>query len=756
MNKLLGLILFIALCVINSINAKTIDQKYAETVGKNFFNQKLSVTTMTLVHMEKSNDNLPTYFVFNINGNKGFVIVSGDDNTKPIIGYSDVRGIDWSNLSPNFIYWMNEYKSQIEFVRTNNLKTNSEIKKEWKAYKNNQTINAKTQSSVSPLISTTWDQGQYYNAQCPGNSLTGCTATAMAQIMKYWDYPSQGTGSHSYYLPTYGTLSANFGATTYNWASMPNNVTSSNSAVATLMYHCGVAVEMSYSPTASAAWVLTNDVYGYHPNSAENAYVTYFNYNSGTLQGVQKMNYTSSTWINLLKNELDNSRPIQYVGWNATAGHTWVCDGYNNSDLFHMNWGWSGSSDGYFDLNPFNPFAILFGNDQQALIGIQPNSTSGCQCPISTNQFPANILTPNSSWQNVASQWAGEFSKYSVQNGETYTWTYCQSTAGQGYDLSPYDNRLNLYNDNGTYITCVTDICGLDAEITWTATFTGNVRVQTNEYVNSGSPCNTNSINSDLYYRKINGGGSMPSLTFNNYQILDGTGGGSGNSNGLAEAGEEIDMSVELQNFLGNATAHNVHADLSTTDSDITITDDSEDYPDISIGLSEWTNSDYDFDISSSCPEKDVTFSLSITSDESSWTANFVVHIYGGTIQPPNLISPNDGQTMSTGFINCDWSDVGSATLYQIEVAYDYGFTNIVYDVYNNLSQYGWNFSNPNETYYWRARAQANSIWSNWSSVWSFNTNVTTTQPPNLISPNDGQTMVPGFINCDWSDVGGA
>jgi hypothetical protein len=221
----------------------------------------------------------------------------------------------------------------------------------------------------------------------------------MAQIMKYWNYPANGTGFNSYNHPTYNTLSANFANTTYQWSSMPNIVSSPNNAVATLMYHCGVAVEMLYGVAAtggSSSYVIN----AYSPSvdqTCENAFKTYFGYNASTLQGVQRVNYTDSNWINLLKNELNLSRPVQYAGIGGGGGHTWVCDGYDNNNFFHMNWGWGGNSDAYFLLDTLNPGTLGTGggsggftSDQQALIGIQPPSSA-----ISYNITLNNNVTPS-------------------------------------------------------------------------------------------------------------------------------------------------------------------------------------------------------------------------------------------------------------------------------------------------------------------------------------------------------------------------
>lgn len=378
--------------------AKPVSESTAKQVGANFLSTKTSLPTnvseLTLVYtMTNHTQTIPYFYVFNIE-NKGFIIVSGDDTVLPVLGYSDDGIFVTENIALQVAKWLENYKEQIRYIVENNIPATTEIQAEWEELQKDRTL-LKTQQSaystfstqaVSPLVQTKWNQAPYVNAQCPYDNsyneltVTGCVATAMAQIMKYWNYPAQGSGFHSYNHPTYGTLSANFGATTYNWNAMPNYVNSANSAVATLMYHCGVGVEMNYGVSAtggSGSYVIID----YSPTpqqTAEYAFKTYFDYDNTTLQGVLRSNYSDTNWINLLKNELDASRPIQYAGFGS-GGHTWVMDGYDNNNFFHMNWGWGGSQDGYFQLNALNPGAggiggggYTFNNDQQALIGIQP------------------------------------------------------------------------------------------------------------------------------------------------------------------------------------------------------------------------------------------------------------------------------------------------------------------------------------------------------------------------------------------------
>ncbi|MGV8111790.1 MAG: C10 family peptidase [Lentimicrobium sp.] len=396
---LFTLFVLVASCVF----ANPVDVKTASLVAENYYNSnaKVKASDLSLTYQEVTNTgDTAIYYVFNINQSDGWIIVAATDASYPVLGYSPSGNYSKQDQPPAFIYWMEGYKNQILDIIRRRISPTTEINAEWATYKNiNGGTSNKSPLSVGPLLSTTWNQGQYYNAWCPGGCPTGCVATAMAQIMKYWASPAVGTGDHCYQHPAYGQLCANFGSTTYNWNAMPNNVTSSNTPVATLMYHCGVSVNMDYcqnGSNASGAWVLTNDPNGYHPNSAQNAYSAYFGYNSSTIQGKLRVSYSESYWINsIIKPELDAStpRPIQYVGWdiNGQGGHTWVCDGYNSNNLFHMNWGWGGMNDGWFNLNTLNPGIYYFDNGQQALIGIQPGMGGG-QLPNDDCGYSATML----------------------------------------------------------------------------------------------------------------------------------------------------------------------------------------------------------------------------------------------------------------------------------------------------------------------------------------------------------------------------
>ncbi len=396
MRKLLLLSFLLLLSCITAF-AKQIDEQTAKRVGQHFIASETKAAALQrsggdlqLVYTSASRAVSPAarvapevfYYVFNA-GAQGFVIVAGDDNVVPVLGYSDQGAFDPDNIPDNARKWLESYKNQIRYTITHNLQAGPEIQQAWARYQNGGTPDhpGKT-TAVSPLVQTKWNQAPHENVSCPGGSVTGCVATAMAQIMKFWSYPATGAGFHSYNHQSYGTLSANFGATTYNWSAMPNTINGSNrNEVAKLMYHCGVSVEMNYSPSASGAFVINSMSPIQH--CAEYALKTYFRYKS-SLQGVDRYYYTKSQWISMLKTELNAGRPVLYAGFGSGGGHAFVCDGYDNNSYFHFNWGWGGAYDGYFAVDALNPSGVGTGGgtggfnyDQQAIIGIEPPSGGG-------------------------------------------------------------------------------------------------------------------------------------------------------------------------------------------------------------------------------------------------------------------------------------------------------------------------------------------------------------------------------------------
>ncbi|HWB63078.1 MAG TPA: C10 family peptidase [Chitinophagales bacterium] len=378
----------------------------------------------TLKYTATEPDNSVDFYVFDVTPGPGFVIVSGYDNVIPVLAYSNEGffNTDFQKRAVNS--WIKTTQQKIQWTQHERMAADARISNLWTSYTEGHNPNATRAGSVGPLLTTTWDQEPYYNALCPYNNtdqqrtVTGCVATAMAQIMKYWSYPAQGKGSHSYtdappyFSSNYGTLSADFASTIYRWTNMPANVHAAGTSVDTLMYHCGVSVEMDYGDDnegGSGAWVLQSEA-GNNQPCAQYSYINYFSYNPNTIQGVVMSHYSSANWMSLMQGDLDAGRVIQYEGddVNGGGGHTWVCDGYNSSNQLHMNWGWSGSDNGYFAVTNLNASPYNFTDNEAALIGIEPLS-------------PINVIAT----AIKASVCPGGSTTISAQgpSGATYSWT---------------------------------------------------------------------------------------------------------------------------------------------------------------------------------------------------------------------------------------------------------------------------------------------------------------------------------------------
>ena len=383
--------------------AKPVDRATAQRVAANFWNAHrdngvAAVTTMNVVASP-----FDGMFIFSA-GENGFVIVSADDCAKPILGYSfynnapEIRTLNGFGPYIQVREWLASYQEQIELIRKNSLPPTDDIAAQWALYSTGSQIEPEPLTAVAPLITTTWNQAPYYNDLCPYDAnedayynhrvVTGCVATATSQIMKKWNHPTNGYGSHSYVEDNYGTLSANFGSTTYQWNNMPTALTSTSSnaqrtAVATLMYHVGVAVEMDYDLADNGGSGASNyNYFGQVGTSSETALQRYFKYRPD-MGLLWSEDYSESQYSSLLQAELNQGRPILYSGRNTTGGHSFVCDGYNNAGQFHFNWGWGGSYDGYFTLGSLNPGVGGIGGNSSgtynmnnaALIGIRPNTS---------------------------------------------------------------------------------------------------------------------------------------------------------------------------------------------------------------------------------------------------------------------------------------------------------------------------------------------------------------------------------------------
>lgn len=300
-----------------------------------------------------------SYYVFPNANSKGFTIVSGDDRLPEIVGYSSQGSYDENNLPEGFISFMKAYQNLYNKVNLGDaeaLKNLAEIK----AWRNKKNASAASTSAVAPLLGNIeWDQTSPYNNMCPRYdsvhvAATGCVATAMAQVMAYYKYPKQLKADIPGYVNRWNGIPMEIPTITreegvYDWDNMlpkynkeANATQQQKDAVAKLMYHCGAAVQMNYGPESAAS-------------VSASKLAKYFGYDADLMMDLNRATFTLDKWMQIIDTELAAGRPVLYGGQASDGGHQFICDGKDGEGLYHINWGWSGSQNGYFDLSLLNP-----------------------------------------------------------------------------------------------------------------------------------------------------------------------------------------------------------------------------------------------------------------------------------------------------------------------------------------------------------------------------------------------------------------
>ena len=364
--------------------ARPVDIETAITVASKFMGShdlQLSATYTT-------DRDVAALYIFNTND--GFVIMSADDCETPIIGYSHEGRFDPNNVPVQMEEYLQDFVARIQYAIENHIEADELTARQWELVKATGKLkDRKDSKNVEPLLTEKWHQGCLYNSLCPemsgpcDHAEVGCVAVAMGQIMHYWGYPATGWGTHSY--NNQGVLfSADFGNTTYDWAHMPDSLTDASSeeeieTVATLLYHCGVAVNMKYGTNGSNA----------NSSDVPDAMSRYFDY-SRRIHREKRTDFSDEEWLSFLKNNLDSLRPVYYSGSGNAGGHAFVCDGYDGNDLLHFNWGWGGPGDGYFALGNLNPIGYSFNNYNYAIFDIIPEYNP---CVVTVTAYPSTAGT---------------------------------------------------------------------------------------------------------------------------------------------------------------------------------------------------------------------------------------------------------------------------------------------------------------------------------------------------------------------------
>lgn len=357
------------------LSARTLSKSEMTSLGTRAFQQKAvgiypDAASYSLLGCDYLRDGGDIYAAV-LHFDHGFLILSAEDAVMPVLAYGFTDDIDVENLAPGVESLLSQYKDEIAVARRTQQPASERIRNAWKELRNPSRATM-TETVVAPLITAKWNQNKYYNYYSPrdaespsgydGKVPNGCVAVAMSQIMYYYRYPESGTGSHTNYTYDYGSFYVNFGQQHYCYEAMVDKLNFYNNEVAKLIFHAATSVDMGYGADGSGAY--SHDV--------PNAMSTYFRYNSDSHYR-QKHDYSDSSWRQMLKADLDASRPLYYSGYSESGGHAFVCDGYNSDEYFHFNFGWGGSGNGYYITQSGDDNAVGgYNHGQCAIFNLHP------------------------------------------------------------------------------------------------------------------------------------------------------------------------------------------------------------------------------------------------------------------------------------------------------------------------------------------------------------------------------------------------
>lgn len=471
--------------------AGNVDKAQAEKVAKNFFYEKTfgkgvqleQIQIADVLEVEKANEIV--YYVINLERG-GFVIVSAEDQTTPIFGYSDKGAWDADNVAPSAAWLIDSFSDRVLHTRSAKAMADPEDAATWERLLSDDVSVLKRERAtvVGPLCERIlWNQDSPYNYYCPlnekgpgGKAYAGCVATAMSIIMNYWRWPLQGEGSHSYYPSTKSCdikspeQSANFGETYYDYEGMVNAPAANEfcEPISLLMYHCGVAVEMAYCHATGAYGGS-----GANSSAVPDAIADHFRYERGNTLNPENM--SEANWLAALKKELDKGQPMYYSGYDPVekSGHAFVCDGYQDGDYFHYDFGWSGSNNGWYSSKaPMDKFT----DNIKAITNFVPKRAKGYPYAVSGHKDLAYM-------SGTIADGSGPLDKYKAgmeaswlidpqlagDSAKSITITLNEVKLAAGDSLRFYDGK----DKNATLLQEYTDISfddREDAAITFTST----------------------------------------------------------------------------------------------------------------------------------------------------------------------------------------------------------------------------------------------------------------------------------------------
>lgn len=376
----------------------------------------------TVIEMET-----PAVYVFNRGEDSGFLLVGADECSRPLLGYSDSGRFDLNEIPPAMKWWLSEYARLVAYANALGIEVPQ----------NGVSVTGK---AIEPMIKTYWNQGEPFNNLCPADNgkkcMTGCVATALAQVMYYHRYPSVGKGTGNAKMNNKAISSIDFADYTLDWDNMiplytkGNYSTTQANAVATLMKVCGYAVNMNYGTSESGASSF----------NVGSGLINYFSYNPN-IRYEQRDYFETNEWNQMVYNELAASRPVLYSGHGDGGGHEFVCDGYDGKGYFHINWGWGGTSDGYFLLESLNPSDLGIGGGTGGGFSFIQTIMRGVQVEPVKVSNSLNFLQQG----QIDCTVSGQTVTIKPKNGGFFNWGYSPINMSLGVKIEPSSGGTPIY-----------------------------------------------------------------------------------------------------------------------------------------------------------------------------------------------------------------------------------------------------------------------------------------------------------------------
>ena len=456
-------VFIISLFIVGYVSAQSVSVSDATRAAASFLqsNQKSGCQLARVV--TEGTDTL--FYVFN--SENSYVVISGDKRVPPVLAFSDHQLYNTEDVIPPVKMWLDNYQQQLRQLKQQ--PSVQDMHAGWRQLSEGR-LAFKGTSEVLPLMKSHWGQGTFYSYYCPrdyagenNRVVTGCVATAMAQLIYYYRFPETGIGSYSYLDSTYGVQSVDYGNTHYDYSAMCDDPTSVNLAISTLMYHCGVGVDMVYGPDGS----------GMYNHSAARVLRTFFKYSPETQYVFRDS--TDLDWDSLIVSHLHRNMPLYYAGWSNPNinGHGFICDGYKmvgSNYYYHFNFGWDGSADGYFYTNGLNLSGTNFNLAQELIINAYPDTTL-YEYPVVQPLTGTKVLT------SVAGSFTDGTQAYETYRPNMdYTWIirpqgddFSSISLKIEYDIAAGDSLLVSFNNPTIAPVTITDSVGALTD-TWDCT----------------------------------------------------------------------------------------------------------------------------------------------------------------------------------------------------------------------------------------------------------------------------------------------